>query len=574
MTTTIARPETHKSYVDMERNEVRNLTLHNLAADPGTPVDGQILYRTDTDKVRVRVNGVWTDLATMADVTAGGISSAIVDAKGDLIVGSAPDTAIREAVGANGTVYIADSAQTGGHIWRTLTEIDVQVAVTDKLVGRDTVGGGACEEISVGGGIEFTGLQGIQTSAFTGNVTKAAGGTALTIPASTVTLAMQANLAANSIMGNNTAGAIAPLALTYAEVKTALAIVPGDIAGFDTQVRTSRLDQMAATTGPLSMNSQKITSLADGTVATDAATFGQLSNAIQGFDWKEPVRAATTANIANVLTGAPNILDGITLVVGERVLVKDQSTGGQNGIYTVTTVGTGANGVWARSTDMDVAGEADNATVLIEAGTVNLGSIYTQTATIATLGTTAMVWVKSSSSGAIYTADGTTITLSGQQFAVTAGGINATQLNAAVAGNGLAGGGGTALSVNVDAANMEISADAVRISATAAGNGLTGGGAAALAVGAGTGISVTADAVSIDTAVVTRKYATSIGNAALTTFTITHNLNTRDVVIAVYEASTFEVWEVDVAYTTVNTATVTFTGHVPTTNQFRVVVTG
>ena len=379
---------------------------------------------------------------------------------------------------------------------------------------------------------------------------------------------MMANLPANTIIGNNTGGSAVPVAMTTAELKTLVAVVPGDIAGFDTQVRTSRLDQMAVPTGPVSFNNQKITTLADGTAATDAATFGQLSNAIQGFDWKEPVRAASTANITLTAPGAA--IDGITMAAGERFLAKDQTAHQQDGIYQWN----GAASTATRVTDMDVAGEANNATVLVEAGTVNIGSVWTQTATVATLDTTPMAWVKSSSTGLVYTADGTTLTLTGQQFAVTAGGINATQLNAAVAGNGLAGGGGTALSVNVDAANMEISADAVRVSAAAAGNGLTGGGAAALAVGAGTGITVAADAVSIDTAVVPRKYAVAIGNAALTTFTITHNLNTRDVVVSVYEATTFEVWEVDVANTTVNTCTVTFTGHVPTTNQFRVVVLG
>lgn len=65
------------------------------------------------------------------------------------------------------------------------------------------------------------------------------------------------------------------------------------------------------------------------------------------------VRMATTADIANLATGAPNAVDGITPNVGDRILVKNQATARitQNGIYTVTTVGSGANGVWTRSDD-------------------------------------------------------------------------------------------------------------------------------------------------------------------------------------------------------------------------------
>ena len=69
-------------------------------------------------------------------------------------------------------------------------------------------------------------------------------------------------------------------------------------------------------------------------------------------DFKDSVVAATTAAIANVLTGAPDTLDGVSLAVTDRILVKDQAAPAENGIYKVTTVGTGVNGVWARVEDM------------------------------------------------------------------------------------------------------------------------------------------------------------------------------------------------------------------------------
>jgi len=79
---------------------------------------------------------------------------------------------------------------------------------TDRLIGRDTASTGVPEALTVGGGVEFTGSGGIQTSAFTGDVTKAAGGTATTIAADAVTFAKMQNAVANSkLVGSGASGA-------------------------------------------------------------------------------------------------------------------------------------------------------------------------------------------------------------------------------------------------------------------------------------------------------------------------------------------------------------------------------
>ncbi|SEN78043.1 phage tail protein, partial [Nitrosomonas marina] len=72
---------------------------------------------------------------------------------------------------------------------------------------------------------------------------------------------------------------------------------------------------------------------------------------------KYPVRVATIANIANLASGAPNTLDGISLVKNDRILVKSQTTKSQNGIYIVSTVGTGSDGTWVRAGDSDESPE-------------------------------------------------------------------------------------------------------------------------------------------------------------------------------------------------------------------------
>jgi hypothetical protein len=91
------------------------------------------------------------------------------------------------------------------------------------------------------------------------------------------------------------------------------------------------------------------------------------------------VRTATTANVGTYtagastrgqITGAPNVLDGVTLIATNRILVKNSTNGAANGIYVVTTAGTGANGVWDRATDFDADTEVTaNAFMFIEEGT-------------------------------------------------------------------------------------------------------------------------------------------------------------------------------------------------------------
>lgn len=125
---------------------------------------------------------------------------------------------------------------------------------------------------------------------------------------------------------------------------------------------------------------------------------------------KKPCRVATTANITNVLTGAPDIVDGISLSVGDRVLVKDQSTGSQNGVYSVVTVGTGANGVWERAYDFNSNDDVySGVSLYISEGTSNSGTIYNlSTSDPIVLDTTSLTFTGfSGSSGGIYGGSGT-----------------------------------------------------------------------------------------------------------------------------------------------------------------------
>lgn len=163
----------------------------------------------------------------------------------------------------------------------------------------------------------------------------------------------------------------------------------------------------------LDLTSQKIVHLADGTAADDAATYGQVQAAIRGLVWKPEAKAATTTAIT--LSGTQTI-DGVAVIAGDRVLVKDQASAPTNGIYVV------AAGAWSRATDLDEAAEFTNGVaVTVEQGTVNGDKAFVMTADGAiVVGTTALAFAALGGSGSTYTA-GNGLTLSGGAFSVVAG---------------------------------------------------------------------------------------------------------------------------------------------------------
>lgn len=202
------------------------------------------------------------------------------------------------------------------------------------------------------------------------------------------------------------------------------------ISDFDTQVRTNRLDQLANPTASVSLNSQKITNLADPTSAQDAATKAYVDATKQGLDVKDSVRAATTGNIS--LNGTQTI-DGVSLVAGNRVLVKNQNTASENGIYDVVS-----GGSWTRSSDANVSAEVTSGMfVFVEEGTANADS------------------------GWVLTTDGA-ITLDSTSLAFT-------QFSGAgqmVAGGGLTKTGNTIDVVTADATRIVVNADSIDLATT------------------------------------------------------------------------------------------------------------
>lgn len=370
---------------------------------------------------------------------------------------------------------------------------------------------------------------------------------------------------------------------------------------------------------------QRGVNVGDPSGGTDIANKQYVDAFVRGLSWKASVIAASTANIAvaTALVDSSSV-DGVTVHTGDRVLLKNQTTASENGIYVVA-----ASGAASRASDANTATLLVGATVTVTQGSTQADKVYRLVTDSVTLGTTSLSWTEVGGASASYTAgDGLGESPAGQFNVSTGTGLeistDTVRIATSAAGAGLTGGGGSALAVN-PGSGLENSAGAVRISTGAAGTGLTGGGGSALslaatvagaglthtsgvlavtntdgsisvgtdtvslgsgaagngltltsgalAVGAGAGVTVAADTVAVDSSVA-RVYAANIGDGSTTNIVVTHGLGTRDVQVTVRNAST--PWEqvlVDNEATSTTTCTLRF-ATAPTTNQYRVIVQG
>lgn len=142
--------------------------------------------------------------------------------------------------------------------------------------------------------------------------------------------------------------------------------------------------------GVLNMGNNKITNVTDPTAAQDAATKAYVDSVSTGLSWKTYARAATTVNgtLATAFAAGQTI-DGVTLALNDRILIKNQTTQTDNGIYLVTA------GTPTRTTDADTGAELVNAAIFIAEGTVNSDTAWVQTANAPiTIGVTNITFVQ------------------------------------------------------------------------------------------------------------------------------------------------------------------------------------
>jgi len=307
--------------------------------------------------------------------------------------------------------------------------------------------------------------------------------------------------------------------------------------------------------------------VATPTDSNHIATKGYVDAARQGLDVKQSVRVATTdpINLASDLN-AGDTIDGVTLVAGDRVLVKNQSTALENGIYVATSSG-------AASRSSDANGTADTGELkpgtftFVEEGTVNSdkGFIVSTNGTI-TIDSTAIAWTQFSGAGSF------------------------------TSGDGLSKDGNT-INVNVTANRTAITADAIDIASTYVGqssittlgtittgvwNGTDvavadGGSGASDAAGARTNLGIKTSAGTATTSASTlarvAKQGCAASAAGVSTTAVTHLFNTSDVLVQVYEVSTGATVIGDVTRATADTVSVVLYGTI-SANDYTIVVTG
>jgi len=358
------------------------------------------------------------------------------------------------------------------------------------------------------------------------------------------------------------------------------------------------------------------------TDSAHVATKGYVDAARSGLDVKQSVRVATTGpvTIANQLE-AGDTVDGETLVAGDRVLVKNQSTASENGIYVVQ-----ASGAAVRATDFDSSDEVSpGAFTFVEEGDDNADSGWVViTDGSITVGSTAINWAQFSGAGQIVAGDalskdGETLNVNVDNLSIEVS-ADALRIASGAAGDGLSASAGI-LSVNTAAAGgLEISSDDLQIkidpnytglvtttdglalSASVAGDGLTFAAGVlsrdAIDLGQGSndttgtlpvdqgGTGATTEAAARDnlaytppsgantsTPTLARVASKVVGDGAATTYTVTHNFGTRAVLVQVYDSSGYDTVIADVVRATTDSVTVSFSV-APASNAYTVVVTG
>jgi hypothetical protein len=357
--------------------------------------------------------------------------------------------------------------------------------------------------------------------------------------AGTITATLATEAANTVFAGPTTGAAVAP---------TFRALVAGDVP---------RLDLLTAPTAALSLNSQRITNLATPTAGTDATNKNYVDTAVQGLSQKPTATVATTAalpantyangtsGVGATLTATANAaltVDGYAVAAGDRVLVKNEAAGANNGLYIVTQPGSGATPyILTRDVEMDTAAEFSGAFIPVEdAGTTNANSLWLCNNTAApVVGTTAITFVQLNKGTDL--AAGAGITITGNSVAISATYIGQTSITTV----GMVTVGtwqGTAVAVGFG------------------GTGATTAAAARTNLGA------------------VGKYTATIGDAAATAIAITqatHGLTTNGSMHAeCFDATTGVKVYPDITINNTNgTVTFSFTSP-PAANSFRIVIIG
>lgn len=476
--------------IDLNKNELQNAVIQNLATAPSTPLDGQIYYNTSDDTLYFWNGTSWINVVQQAEILYDTYSNRPAAASGN-----------------TGALFFATDQNllyfSNGSAWSQVSAFGNATSTTSY---GDTASNGSANTYS-----RSDHTHGTPSLTSTAPQNQAVGDTASVGTATTPARAdhvhgmpsfgvVTAQTTFGASSGNGSGTSIARNDHTH-----------GTPTHDNAAHSAINLSALAVPTANVPFATYKITGLGNPTDDQDAATKYYVDQAVQGLTWKAAANLLSTVNVA--LTGSTGTLNIDTYGAltsadaGYRIVLTGQTDDTEDGIYVYADNGTSYT--LTRSTDANPYTELIGASIYVQEGTTKAGTSWVQSNHYLT-SFAGQTWVQIAGPGTL-----------------TAGnGINITS--------------------NVVSAVVE----------------------------SGAGLSLSGSGLAIDTAVVVRKYATSVGDGTNTTYTVTHNLGTKDVQVTVYDnSSPYAEVVVDVQHTSTTAIAVLFSV-APTSNQYRVVVQG
>jgi hypothetical protein len=338
-------------------------------------------------------NAIRTLMAQLKDYQAGTAGDNVTVGGNLAVTGTSTMTGtVTGTAGFSGPITTASITATGGTINGAVIGGSSAQAITGTTVTASTGFVGALTGAVTGN------TAGVHTGAVTGNVTgNLTGNVTGNVTTSTGTSTFNnVTIDGTLDMSSGTVGTITGLATPTNATDAAT-------KGYVDTADALKLNLTGGTlSGAIAMGTNKITGLGTPTADADAVTKSYVDAIAQGIDAKASVVAASTANLT--LSGAQTI-DGVSVIAGDRVLVKDQTTTSANGIYLC------ASGSWTRTTDADTYSELIAAYTFVEGGTVNANNGFICTIVAGgTLGTTPITFAQFSGAGQVTAGTGMTKT--------------------------------------------------------------------------------------------------------------------------------------------------------------------
>lgn len=600
--------------INLNKNELQNARVQNLSSAPSSPVAGQIYFDTTAHVLYFYDGTNW--------VPASGSTEVIQDVIGSSVIGGTGLTATYVDGDGETTIDLDNTAVTSGSYGSTAaktvsftvdqqgrltsaSEQDIQIATSQVTGLQEFIEDSVNTVVAAGEGIDVsyddnanTYTVSAEDASDTNKGVASFSSTDFTVTSGNVAINHEsvADIVGAMITGNTESG----ITVTYQDIDNTLdfavddqfpshttsdlaegtnlyytservqddvdtALIAGtgldktynDGAGtitidIDSTVTTNdgaqtltnkTLGSGTALGANLNADGSKIVDLGTPTDDTDAATKAYVDARVAGMTWKQSVNLLyndSTPTLTGDSVTTPLVIDGHSALdssdVGYRILI---NSGDDAGLYVYNQTGT----TWTldRASDGDVYTELIGASVYVMEGT-SYGST---------------TWVQANH----YLTDFT-----GQSWAQSSGAGTYS------AGNGLEL-DGTTFSVKLDSDSLSVSGSGLKANLNTNGGLDNDSG---LFVNTGSGLTVSGNQVVIDTAngYGVRKYATSIGDASATSYTVNHALGTKDLTVQVYDnSSPYAQVEADVEHTDSNNVTVKF-AEAPTSNQYRVVVVG